>query len=117
MIIVPVLVTLIGLVYNVVVVVNKLNDVKLSTELDTTSSTVGIEDVNTAFVIVLTGMEPVPAGAENTEMVSLAGRDVEDPSGFCPPTMFTGPDCAITSEGLLALTHWNMKSFLKIREC
>src|SRR5271155_3080175 len=110
MMIVPVLVTLTGLVNNVVVVVNSLNVVKVSTALDTTSSTVGTEVVNTAFVIVVTGIEPVPAGAENTEMVSFGGRDETAPRG--PERMFTGPDWAMMSDGLLALTHWKMSPFL-----
>jgi hypothetical protein len=117
MMMVPVLVTLTGLVNNVVVVVNSLNVVKVSTALDTTSSTVGIEVVNTASVIVLTGIEPVPAGAENTEMVSLGGRAEAAARG--PPTMFTGPDWAMMSDGLLELAHWKMRPFLlsvKVKE-
>src|SRR5271170_13309 len=102
-IIVPVLVTLTGLVNNVDVVVNSANVVKVSTALDTTSSTVGIEVVNTAFVIVLTGIESVPAGAVNTEMVSLEGSAEVEPRG--PPTMFTGPDWPMMSDALFALTH------------
>jgi len=114
MMIVPVLVTLTGLVYNVVVVVNKLTVVKLSVTLDTTSSVTGTDVEITAFVIVLIGMEPVPAGAENTDSVSLGGRDVAEPSGFSPLTMFTGPDCATTWEGFAALTHWKMMLFLTL---
>jgi hypothetical protein len=110
-IIVPVLVTLTGLVNNVDVVVNSANVVKVSTALDTTSSTVGIVVVNTAFVIVVTGIEPVPAGAENTEMVSLEGSVESEPSD--PPTIFTGPDWPMMSDALLALTHWKRRPFLQ----
>ena len=111
-IMVPVLVTLTGLVNNVVVVVNTIVVVKLSTTLDTTTSTVGTKVVNNAFVIVVTGIEPVPAGAENTDRVALGGTAVEDPKGLGPATMFTGPDCAMMSVELLTLTHWKMSPIL-----
>ena len=55
---------------NSVVVVVKTCSVEIfTTAEETTTATVGIVVVKTAFVMVVTGKDPVPAGAENTEIL------------------------------------------------
>ena len=61
------------------------------------SAKVGKEVVKTAFVIVVTGKEPV-AGAENTETVSPAGIVLAP--GLSPATMLNEGDCARIADGL-----------------
>jgi len=94
--------------YNVEVVVRRLTVDTLVTAEDTTVATVENEDVKTAFVSVLTGIEPVRPVAVNTEMTLPDGAPLTVAArGLSPGTMLIGPDCAKTEFGLFTSVHRN----------
>jgi len=106
----PVLVTLTRLEYSVVVVVKTLA-VEMDTRAEeTTTATVGKDVVRRAFVMVVTGNEPVRAGAAKTEIL-LPGGTVGNPfsavkNGFSPPRIVNVPDSARILVGLFTVVHW-----------
>jgi hypothetical protein len=108
--ILPVLVTLTRLENSVVVVVKTLS-VERETAIDeTTSATVGNDVVKSALVMVVTGNEPVRAGAAKTEILLPRGT-VGDPfsevtNGLSPPKMLKGPEVARIAAGLFTIVQW-----------
>jgi hypothetical protein len=113
---VPVLVTLMRLVYSVEVVVNIAAVEVVIIADDTTRAVVWRVVVTTALVIVETGNDPLCAGAVNTDRVSPGGIVVIPPivvaNGFGPERMLIGPDCARIADGLLTSVHWITRPLL-----